>query len=100
MSHEIIECTNLDSILIETPGPSSAISIPAVLVLAASVVMRDLGMDLDAVLHVLVEDTWNADGTERNGHRQWHAWLHGKVGRGMTPWAAILDLAEKLESSK
>ena len=96
MSPKLVQCTNLDGIRIETLGTSKALTIPASLPLAADAVIRDLGMDLDAVLTVQVEDTWNVDGTRRYGPRQWHAWLHGKVGRGFTPWASILDLAEKL----
>ena len=89
MSPKLVHCTNLDSIRIETLGTRKALTIPASLPLAADVVLRELGTDTNAMLSVYVD-------VVDDGPRQWHAWLHGRVGRGVTPWAAIMDLAEKI----
>lgn len=90
MTGNLVHCTNLDSVRIEVLGDRRALTIPANLPLAADTVMRELGMDTGAMLLVQVE------GSEE-GPNQWCAHLHGKVGRSITPWGAIQELAEKLQ---
>jgi hypothetical protein len=50
-------------------------------------------MDTNAMLSVYV------DQSPDDGPRQWHAFLHGKVGRSITPWGAIKELADKIEGN-
>jgi hypothetical protein len=93
MAGTVVGCTNLDSVRIEVLGDGRAITIPASLLLAADRVFRNLGMDTNAMLSVYV------DQSPDDGPRQWHAFLHGKVGRSITPWGAIKELADKIEGN-
>lgn len=94
MSGKVVQATNLDSVRIEVLGGSRALTILASLPLAADTVLRELGMDTNAMLLIQVE------GGENAGPNQWCARLHGKVGRSITPWGAVQELANKLEVSR
>lgn len=94
MSGKIVQATNLDGVRVEVLGEGRAITIPASLILAADRLFRNLGMDTTASLHVDVQQSPN------DGPNQWCASLHGKVGRSITPWGAVAELADKIEASR
>jgi len=89
MTGKLIHGSNLDSVRIDVLGEARALTIPLELVLAADRVMRSLAIVEQRLMIV-------PDFDFSNNTTSWRAMAGVAVGKGDTPWQALIDLAEKV----
>lgn len=96
MAGTIVSCTHLDEVRVEVLGGSRAVRLPAEFVLAMYDVLKASALGP----HVLtVEPLRESD----EPAEEWEAWLddeHHTTGSGANPWAAVKDLADKIEARR
>lgn len=100
MAGQVVNATNLDSIRFEILGEGRAITIPATILLAADCVLR----------HCLTRDCFLLlDVPDGRSQQIWEAHLQPQqdrepdnlvVGTGITPWGAIVALANAIEARR